>query len=161
MNNETTTGHAKENRTRAFTLVEIMILVIIIGMMATMAMPHLAKARESSQNVRLMNDWRVFKAAFESYATETGEFPGEGTAGQIPMGMEEHLGEAWIVVTAVGGSWDWDFEQFGFTAGISLLDSSMVAGQMRNVDAQLDDGDLANGLFRQTGATRFTYILEL
>ncbi len=154
--------NAKENRTRAFTLVEIMILVIIIGMLATMALPYVGKARESSQNVRLMNDWRIFMAAFESYATEMGEFPENGSSGQIPAGMEGHLGEtAWTAVTAVGGSWDWDLEQFGFTAGISLVDSSIVAGQMRNVDEKLDDGDLANGLFRQTGATRLTYILEL
>ena len=139
-----------------------MILVIIIGMLATMAIPYLSKTRESSQNARLMNDWRVFMAAFENYATETGQFPGDGSSGQIPLGMEDHLGEtAWSAVSAVGGNWDWDYEQFGFKAGISLVGSSMVAGQMRNLDEQFDDGDLTDGLFRQTGATRFTYILEL
>ena len=154
--------HTKEKRTRAFTLVEIMILVIIIGTLATMAIPYLSKTRESAQNARLVNDWRVFMSAFENYATETGQFPEEGSSGQIPVGMEGHLGEtAWTEATAVGGNWDWDFEQFGFSAGISLVDSNLVAGQMRILDEQFDDGDLANGLFRQTGATRFTYILEL
>ncbi len=154
--------HDSRDSTKAFTLVEIMILVIIVGILATMALPYVNVAREMAQNTRLMNDWRIFASAFESYSTEAGDYPEDGASGEIPVGMEEHLREtAWSMTTAVGGSWNWDFEKFGIAAGISLVDSSVVAGQMRNLDEKWDDGDLANGLFRQTGATRFTYILDL
>ena len=153
---------SKTDQAPAFTLVEILILLVIIGILATVAMPYMRQALESSQNVRLVNDWATFMSTFEIHVTETGEFPPDGAVGEIPTGMEEFLGEtAWTAISVVGGSWSWDLEQYGFAAGISLADSKVPAWQMRDVDDQMDDGDLANGLFRQTGPFRFTYILQL
>jgi len=60
----------------AFTLVEIMIVVAIIGLLAALAIPGFVKARKQSQGRRIMNDARQMDAAIDQWALETGQTDG-------------------------------------------------------------------------------------
>ena len=60
----------------AFTLVEIMIVVAIIGLLAALAIPGFVKARKQSQGRRIMNDVRQMDAAVDQWALETGQVDG-------------------------------------------------------------------------------------
>jgi prepilin-type N-terminal cleavage/methylation domain-containing protein len=60
----------------AFTLVEIMIVVAIIGLLAALAIPGFVKARKQSQGRRIMNDVRQMDAAIDQWALETGQVDG-------------------------------------------------------------------------------------
>ena len=60
----------------AFTLVEIMIVVAIIGLLAALAIPGFVKARKQSQGRRIMNDTRQMDAAIDQWALETGQTDG-------------------------------------------------------------------------------------
>ena len=55
----------------AFTLVEIMIVVAIIGLLAALAIPGFVKARKQSQGRRIMNDCRQMDSAIDQWALET------------------------------------------------------------------------------------------
>lgn len=65
------------NNTRAFTLVEIMIVVAIIGLLAALAIPGFVKARKQSQGRRVMNDVRMLDAAIDQWALEKGKKDGD------------------------------------------------------------------------------------
>lgn len=54
----------------AFTLVEIMIVVVIIGLLAALAVPAFKKVRNKSIETSMMNDARQVAAAAQIYATE-------------------------------------------------------------------------------------------
>jgi type IV pilus assembly protein PilA len=57
---------------RGFTLVEIMIVVVIIGLLAAMAIPAFQKVRQSSQDKAVLNNARQLSAAADQYFLENG-----------------------------------------------------------------------------------------
>jgi type IV pilus assembly protein PilA len=60
------------NTAKGFTLVEIMIVVVIIGLLAAMAIPAFQKVRTSSQDKAVMNNARQLAAAADQYFLENG-----------------------------------------------------------------------------------------
>jgi prepilin-type N-terminal cleavage/methylation domain-containing protein len=60
------------NSTRSgFTLVEVMIVVGVIGMLASIAVPSYVRARDSSQMNACINNLREFDGAVQQYALES------------------------------------------------------------------------------------------
>jgi type IV pilus assembly protein PilA len=57
---------------KGFTLVEIMIVVVIIGLLAAMAIPAFQKVRQSSQDKAVLNNARQLSAAADQYYLENG-----------------------------------------------------------------------------------------
>lgn len=57
---------------KGFTLVEIMIVVVIIGLLAAMAIPAFQKVRSASQDKTVLNNVRQLAAAADQYFLENG-----------------------------------------------------------------------------------------
>jgi type IV pilus assembly protein PilA len=57
---------------QGFTLVEIMIVVVIIGLLAMMAVPAFNKVRRTSQDKTVTNNARQLSAAADQYFLENG-----------------------------------------------------------------------------------------
>jgi prepilin-type N-terminal cleavage/methylation domain-containing protein len=62
---------------RAFTLVEIMIVVAVIALLAAIAVPGFLRARKRSQATSVKNDLRLIDAAIAQYAVETNKNTGD------------------------------------------------------------------------------------
>jgi len=60
------------NQSKGFTLVEIMIVVVIIGLLAAMAIPAFQKVRQASQDKTVLNNARQLSAAADQYFLEQG-----------------------------------------------------------------------------------------
>ena len=80
------------NDRSAFTLVEIMIVVAIIGLLAALAVPGFVKARKQSQGRRILNDCRQQDAAIDQWALETGQTDGNAVN---TTGAATYLKTAW------------------------------------------------------------------
>ena len=143
---------------RGFTLVELMIIVLIIGLLAAMAIPAIHKSRVRSQATHLANNFRVYSQAFEVYATEQGSWPPDASRGVIPTGMEGQL-PRFDEESVAGGWWDWEGNTVGVRAGLSLVESSAPDVVFEKVDIILDDGNLSAGRFIHNG-DRVTLVLE-
>jgi type II secretory pathway pseudopilin PulG len=65
------------SRRQAFTLVEIMIIVALIGLLATLMIPSFIKVRKQSQGKRIINDARIIDGAVDAWTLETGKVDGD------------------------------------------------------------------------------------
>ena len=71
-------------RQSAFTLVEIMIVVAIIGLLAAIAIPNFVRARERAQTNACINNLRLIDAAKQQWALEM-RMPSSSNPGEADL----------------------------------------------------------------------------
>ena len=143
---------------RAFTLVEIMIVVVIIGLLAAMALPAFKRVQRSALSKRYINDARQIRDAAERYALENGTFPPNGVL-SIHPNLRGYVPDKLFGASPIGGLWDWDYQQNGFTASISVYQFTVSDEQLLDIDRTLDDGNLSTGYFRKM-TDKAVYIIQ-
>lgn len=155
------THTAPPRKQAGMTLIEILTVAGIIGLLAAIALPFFIKAREASEDSAFASDLRVVVSAFVTYSVSNKGYPAEVGPGTLPAGLSEFLSRRfqWSQDTPIGGKWDWDFNEHGVLAAVSVFEPSRTAAQMLKIDEKIDDGSLATGLFR-TRPNGYMYIIE-
>jgi len=62
-------------RLRGFTLIELMIVVVILGLLATIIMPKILDRPEQARRVKAKADIRSIQSMLALFKTDTGRFP--------------------------------------------------------------------------------------
>lgn len=162
--------------TRAFSIVELMVAVLIISMLFAAAVPAYQRIQRKARAASVANDFRVFGTAFQGYAHEKGSWPAEAAAGVIPTGVnqQELQAQFWSRPTPIGGKFDWENNQAHpggtspggkWRAALAITGTSdapliIDADLMEDIDASLDDGNLDTGNFRRGFGDCPLFILE-
>ncbi|MDO8631375.1 MAG: prepilin-type N-terminal cleavage/methylation domain-containing protein [Phycisphaerales bacterium] len=143
---------------RGFTLVELMVVVLIISVLATLSVPAIQRTKMKAKTAAIVSDFRTFATAFDTYAQETGKWPAEAGVGVIPPLMVGRLNTtAWKRQTPMGGRYNWEYNRLHFgvryKAAISISATAasplpLDVTQMTDIDERIDDGDLMSGSFR-------------
>ena len=90
----------------AFTLVELMITVAIVGMLASIAIPMLQEAMMRSKRNSASSDLRVLRDAIHQYAVDEGAYPdwGELDFASLKPLVPGHLQSSKMVLKNLEGS---------------------------------------------------------
>lgn len=145
-----------------FTLVEIMVVVVIIGLLLAIALPAFAKVRSSSQQSRFINDLRVFQGALSVFVLENGIYPNDSGTGQLDNQMEDYIRrDIFEAPTPVGGEWDIEAGDGGTVMlGVGVDGHDLTNDELLAMDARYDDGDLSTGKLQAIEADRYYWVLE-
>jgi prepilin-type N-terminal cleavage/methylation domain-containing protein len=150
---------------RGFTLVEIMVAVVILGILIAIAVPTYKHFQRKGQSTTFVNNLRIFTQAFETFAMKYGAWPPDTGAGLIPQidatrTMSGEFRDADWTAEELGGHWKWNYSSSSHPrASISIVGVTADSAQMTEIDATIDDGNLSTGNFKGSGTT-YTYTVQ-
>ena len=146
---------------QGFTLVEIMIVVVIIGILAALAVPAFRYARIKTGGSAFMNDSRIFANAVQTYTFENGNYPADTSTGAFPPELTNYVAPSrWGVRPGIGGSWDIETGSYGITCAVGVHQFDVSPEEIAKLDKLYDDGNVATGRYRLLAADRYYYIIE-
>lgn len=143
---------------------------MIIGILATLALPLFRHLLANAQSSAVINDLRVFREAFRLYSAEHGAWPPAQGGAAFPVGMDGYLAEkAWARRTPIGGGYRWDRD--GSAGGQSFraairIDATAGApiiadyDQLLAIDRKLDDGNLLTGALSAGAYPQLLFIVD-
>ena len=67
--------NSKQKTRQGFTLIELMIVVVILGMLATIIMPRILNRPEQARRIKAKVDIKNMESALAFFKTDTGRFP--------------------------------------------------------------------------------------
>jgi len=105
-------------RAKAFTLIELLIVVAIIAILAAIAVPNFLEAQVRSKISRVKSDMRSLATAIEAYKVDNNCYPTTalhsqgGRAVDYPLGFVCGDGGGWLVTTPAAYIASWPLDPF-------------------------------------------------
>jgi prepilin-type N-terminal cleavage/methylation domain-containing protein len=156
-------------RLRAFTLVEVMVVVVIIGLLAAAGLPGYRHLTMRSKVTAVENDLRQFSTAIQTYALQNGHWPADGNPQEVPTELGAALPANFGIKTPIGGvyKWNYDVPADGVTAKAAIIiltaNGEAVADDQElfeMIDRQMDDGNLETGSIQLGSTNSLVYVIE-
>ena len=160
---------SEKRRVRAFTLVEIMVVVVLIGLLAAAALPTYRHITMRSKATAMENDLRAFSTALITYNLQNGHWPADCAAGVIPPEVAGAMSTAFALKTPIGGVYKFNFgvPADGVTATAAIIvetsGSNLMTddvAQLTMIDKQMDDGNLSTGNMQVGSTNTLVLIIE-
>jgi prepilin-type N-terminal cleavage/methylation domain-containing protein len=111
-------------RRAGFTLVELMISVIIVGLLASIATPKFQSIRRRATATQILGDFNVVQHAALSFFVDSQYFPEEVGSGELPPNLGRYLPAGFSMTKP---EWTLDYENWP-SGGIPGAKSGSIIG---------------------------------
>lgn len=147
-----------------------MVVVVLIGLLAAMALPTFRRVTMRSKMSALENDLRQFSTAFITYNLQNARWPADGDPQTPPPELATALPSNFSHVTPIGGVYKWsaDVPADGIACKAAIIVQT-AAGLLPvtddeelflMIDRQMDDGNLETGMMQVGSTNSLVYIIE-
>ena len=144
-----------------FTMVELLVVVTIIGIIASIAISEFSQYRDRTNAIAAFHELRDLKTAFAAYVTINHALPTDVTGGTVPAGMEGLVPNGiFSRSTPIGGIYNWDGPPTHNPSGIGIEGPTVDTEVLENLDKAIDDGNLATGEFRTSNDGHYMLLVE-
>lgn len=149
----------------AFTLVEILIVVVILAVLSALVMPGFVGAMEQTTQGAFIADIKTYANGAVAFWAKEGTYLEDSDSGVLPTGFGEYVDpRGWERGTPIGGVWDAELYEWGVTSAVGVhfdgTGETRDDAYMLAIDAVMDNNDLETGVFRKLGEGRYYYIVE-
>lgn len=125
----------------AFSIIEIMLTVGMIGLLSFLAIPAFGMVKQRAEAATKINDIRVFTNMIEIYGMSNGQFPAFWISTELPSEAVDYLPINWT-----NGSYQWWIFTIGDVTHAIVWQMDLTTRQRLMVDRALDNGNLATGI---------------
>lgn len=149
------------NSKKGFTLIELMIAVVILGVLASIAVPLFSNYVRNSRAATFASDIRILANAGSQYSLESGWWVPDAPSGEFPEELEGYFSRRKFELgSSLGGQWDFEQDGLGdFTSAVGVDGPAESDEIFAVVDKRIDDGNLSTGLFQKLASDRYYYII--
>lgn len=140
---------------KGFTLVELMIVITVIAILATIAVVSFSRVQKQARDTKRKGDLRALATALQAYFTEKNTYPGSDIAGlstalvptYIPMMPNNNTGDVMYTTGVAGNGYSYGVNQTVNTFGlcIDMEATGNAAGSYWNVTSSNTGGFLSTG----------------
>ncbi len=151
-------------RCRAFTIVEIIVVVVVIGILAAVAIPRFVGAREDSAVAAAAEDLKAIELAVDMYYAKHAAYPPDVNRTQQVSQLTPYFkaDNPFAKPCPIGGVYDWEGPPSWSPPQVAIRKNGTNVysdADALALDRHFDDGDLTTGRFRQDGSQRLTFYL--
>lgn len=155
--------HKKSNsirHCRGFTLVELVVVVLVLGIIGSVAAPKMASWTDDARIETTVVSIQAAQRAAQYFHARNGYWPEDVNHGRMLPELEPYLrSNIFENPPPIGGSYDWN-NGHGAAAAMSVRDASFDSNVWLAIDQKYDDGDLSTGSIRKHGNRHLNFILE-
>ncbi len=115
---------------RGFTLVELAVVVLIIGILAALAQPHYNHMRTRAKAAQAVSELDNLRSAVLRFQGLNHAWPPEAAAGIIPVGLQAQLQDGYSFTRS---GYTLDYDNWGgvpFVVGVTLVTTDTTLGAM-------------------------------
>jgi prepilin-type N-terminal cleavage/methylation domain-containing protein/prepilin-type processing-associated H-X9-DG protein len=87
----------KDRKSRAFTLMELLVVIAIIAILASLLLPALSKAKSAGQSTSCLNNLQQLQKGYLMYVDDNNDRLPPNRARSVALGDRESLPGSWIV----------------------------------------------------------------
>ncbi|MEL6797434.1 MAG: prepilin-type N-terminal cleavage/methylation domain-containing protein [Planctomycetota bacterium] len=136
-----------------FTIVELVVVVVIIGVITAVAIPRFSRANQNALTNAAARDFRQIETALRLYYADHRAWPPNQLSGVYPPELAGYYDQPqWESGPTFGDRWDWNPNLGPLRPHVSMYGEDFGAQPLVEFDARFDDGDVNTGNVQRWGA---------